>query len=164
RSHRWLAYAASAVWSISAPSGAVAASRTYLASIQGIKLRAKEYVSAFKVDTWGVTFKAVCHIPPGWSIKAGNTASFDGALSGEGSHSITYFDRAHLRESRGLVSISIDGPVQRRVKHTQQSTIPPTFDGAATVGRYAAQGIRNIKLTHANVALVPGSRCPAAGG
>jgi len=59
--------------------------QTYLVSIVDVPLAASESLAAFSFSTWGVTFDAVCHLPSGWTIKAGSSLTPEGILEGEGS-------------------------------------------------------------------------------
>jgi len=46
--------------------------KTFLASIEGVRLRSGESIDKFEIGTWGVGFKALCHIPADWEITAGS--------------------------------------------------------------------------------------------
>ena len=133
--------------------------RTFLASVDGIALGAHESVDAFRIETWGVEFKAVCRIPRGWWIEAGSSATPGGSLTGRGSLGTTWLGRAGLRQLRGLVLITLHAPVQREDIRdgSGAAVVPATFKGEASI-----QGPRprRIRLTHANVRLVPAARCP----
>lgn len=131
--------------------------RTYLASIAGIALGPNEFVDQFSIDTWGVEFVAICHLPPGWEIRAGREATPIGAIAGRASHGVTFLNRPRLRELEGLALIRIHGPLQPRPVGTR----PATFAGRAGIGRYGVdERRREVRLTHANVRLVPAARCP----
>jgi hypothetical protein len=136
--------------------------RTYLASVTGIALGPNEYVDAFAVNTWGVDFIAVCHIPPGWEVRAGRRASPDGVLAGRASHGVTFLGRAHLSQLGGLALIRLPGPVQR----TRIGDVPATFSGHAEIGTYGTDDDRHrqVRLSYANVRLVPATRCPPPAG
>jgi len=153
---------ASALLLCATATSAEPAERTYVLSLQGIDLGPDEYVSAFALDSWGVRFRAVCHIPPGWYIKAGGTASFDGGLQGEGTHSVTFLGKSRLHELEGLALIALDGPVRPHRTEAAITFTPPTFDGTITVERVAETPTRPRKmpLKFANFRLVPAMRCP----
>lgn len=130
---------------------------TYLASVS-VPLGPDERISAFAFDTWGVEFKAVCRIPPGWRIKAGSSATPNGTLEGEGSHGVTWIGREQMRELDALVLVVLVAPVQRGEIRDATSVVPATFAGKATIEtiddqREARIGADNIKLRRAN-------RCP----
>ena len=137
--------------------------RTYLVSIVGLKLTRNEYVDHLKVDTWGVTFKAVCHIPPGWTMKAGSTAAPDGEIEGEASHGVTFINSKSQRQLSGMVLLTLYTTVQRADigRLGDAVYVPATFKGEVNVGTYGEDKERKIHLTHANIRLVPASRCPA---
>jgi hypothetical protein len=134
--------------------------KTFLASIEGIPLGPNESMDEFQVETWGVEFKAVCHIPGGWWIEAGGSATPEGSLKGRGSLGATWLNRKSLSELRNLVLLTLYAPVQREDirDRTGDAIIPATFKGRASV--YGPKG-RVIPLTYANVRLVPAQRCPS---
>jgi hypothetical protein len=125
--------------------------RTYLASVN-IDLGPHESLSEFKLDTWGVQFNAVCRIPSGWFVQAGSDAILKGSLKGEGSHGATWLTNGTLRELRGLVLITMWGPVQR----ADAGPIPATFQGYAVIG----DGAKRLTLSYRNVRLTPAKGCP----
>lgn len=139
--------------------------RTYLASIVGLNLGPQEYVDGFAIETWGVTYKAVCHIPPGWRLTAGSSASPNGDIKGEASHGVTFLDRKALpQQLQGLVLLTLYDRVQRADigDPDHGSGEPATFKGSATVGTYGGDGpARTIRIAFANVRLTPAKRCPA---
>jgi len=138
-------------------------SKTYLASITGIKLGANEYVDGFSIATWGVIDRAVCHFPPGWSINAGSSADPTGAIEGQGSLGVAYLDRKRLSELSGLMLITLDGPVQKKdIGHDGGSFFnPATFKGHISIGTYGGDiKTRKVRLTYRNIRLVPADRCP----
>lgn len=129
--------------------------RTYLASVVEIPLKAGESMESFSISTWGVEFKAICKIPGGWRIKAGNSATPDGVLEGEGSQGATWFNRSSPSELRYLALITLYAPVQRSDVPNGPDAI---FKGTATVS--TDSGERTARLTYRNVKLTPASRCP----
>jgi len=132
--------------------------RTYLVSLSNFGLEPAERVESFSITTWGVEFKAVCHIPGGWRIKAGNSASPDGELEGEGSEGVTWLGQGHLNELHNFVLITLYGPVQRHDLPLKDGLVPATFKGHATV---TFERDRRVRLTFANVVLTPATGCPA---
>ena len=136
--------------------------RVFLASVSSLPIGKAEYVSGFSIDTWGVDFLAVCHIPAGWHITAGSNASPDGTLAGDGSVGASFLDRSRLKELSGLALVKLYGPVQRSEIKSATGVVPATFSGGATVGTYGEDGERKVTITHANVWLTPASRCPAS--
>lgn len=134
--------------------------RTYLASVVGLPLNTDDSLEAFSFSTWGVTFSAVCHVPSGWTIKAGGSLTSEGGLEGEGSLGITWFRQSSPPELRNLVLVTLYGPVQRdNVRDTSgDNVIPATFNGSASIA--TLDGERTEPLTYRNVRLVPAGRCP----
>ena len=139
-----------------APAAPVDHPRTYLASIVDIPLQSDERFSSFSISTWGVTFKAVCRIPGGWTVKAGGDATPEGVLEGNASVGATWLADKNAKELRDFVLVTLDGPVQRH----DVSAVPATFKGHVFVE--TADTRRRARLTFANVSLKPASRCPTA--
>jgi hypothetical protein len=134
--------------------------QTFLASFDAIPLGPNESIDTFEIKTWGVEFKAVCHIPGGWWIEAGGSATPEGSIKGRGSLGATWLNRAGLRDLRNLVLVKLYAPIQRKDVRDNGGNviIPATFKGQASV--YGPPP-RKIKLTYANVRLVPATRCPS---
>jgi hypothetical protein len=129
--------------------------RTYLVSIVGVPLKPGESIESFSISTWGVEFRAVCKIPGGWRIKAGNSATPDGVLEGEGSQGATWFNRGSPRELQRVALATLHAPVQRSdVRNGPDAT----FKGTATVS--TDNGERKVRLTYRNVQLTPARHCP----
>ena len=136
--------------------------KTYLLSITGVALKPGESIDRFSIKTWGVTFRAVCHIPDGWRIKSGNFTTPDGVLEGQGSNGVTWLNEEGMRELDALVLVTLYAPVQRRDIKTAGGSglIPATFKGNAIVQTDDAE--RRVPLTSANIRLAPASRCHVA--
>jgi hypothetical protein len=127
--------------------------RTYLASVVGFPLKQDESVESFSIETWGVTFGAVCRIPPGWRITAGNSATPDGVLAGEGSHGATWFSQSSPKALSGFVLVTLYAPVQEQDIVWSHGKIPATFSGSATIST-VDDGEVKASLTSANVRLI----------
>ncbi len=149
-----------AVIALALASQPAAPPKTFLASIRGVRLKANEYLSGFSIDTWGVEFLAVCHLPPGWSITAGTSASPDGKLSGQGSLGVTFLDPSRLSELNGLVLMTLVAPVQKEKIESASGIAPATFAGHAVVGTYGQDGDRRLRISYRNVVLTPAKACP----
>ncbi len=148
---------------LAAKSATVDHPQTYLASITGIRLGAKEFVDEFSIDTWGVTHKAVCHFPPGWFINAGSSADPSGQIKGQASMGVTYLNRERLSELKGLVLIDLYTPVQQKDAGRDGTAVfvPATFKGYIQIGTYGSdEKRRKVRLTYRNIRLVPADRCP----
>ncbi|MBO9576914.1 MAG: hypothetical protein J7494_14380 [Sphingobium sp.] len=135
--------------------------RTFLASIVGVPLTDREYLDSFSIETWGVTFKAVCHIPPGWRMKAGSSASPNGDIEGEASHGVTFLDKKRLKELRNVILLTLYSKVQREEIKDGTGIIPATFSGKAHIGTYGEDDEREAPITYKNLILVPAKQCPA---
>ncbi|MBC9034785.1 hypothetical protein IAG41_20535 [Sphingomonas sp. JC676] len=130
---------------------------TYLASVS-IPLGPDERISAFAFDTWGVQFKAVCRIPPGWRIKAGSSATPNGTFEGEASHGVTWIGRERMRELDALVLVVLVAPVQRHEIRDATGVIPATFAGKAVIETTDDQ--REPRIGADNIKLRRATRCP----
>jgi hypothetical protein len=140
---------------------AAAEGSTYLAAIQGLRVGAREYVESFEIATWGVEILAVCRIPPGWRVTAGNSAAPDGIIAGEATHGVTFLDASRVSALEGIVLVRLAGAVQREARAVEHGTVPATFAGRASVGSYAGAEGREVPLTYANVRLTRAAGCPA---
>jgi hypothetical protein len=134
--------------------------RTYLLSVSAVPLGARESMYEFSLETWGVEFLAVCHIPQGWRIEAGGGPTFEGVLKGQGSLGATWLDRPSLKSLRNLVLVSMFAPIQRAPVRDSGGHIiqPVTFKGRAQVSGGTRD--RTIALSYMNVRLVPAKACP----
>lgn len=129
--------------------------KTFLVSVVGLPLKSGESVESFAFSTWGVEFQAVCKIPGGWRIKAGNSATPDGVLEGEGSQGATWFNRSNPAELHHVALITLYAPIQRSdVRNGPDAT----FKGTATVS--TDNGEKKVRLTYSNVQLTPARHCP----
>lgn len=136
---------------------AAPANHTYLISIEGVPLKDTENLKAFSFETWGVRVKSVCHIPPGWFIKAGSSATPDGVLAGEGSQGTTWFSSGSPRELRSLALVEISGSVRWNDERSGSGIVPATLRGFATLE--TDDGDRKIALERRNIVLRPADRC-----
>jgi hypothetical protein len=90
--------------------------KTFLLSVGGIPVR-DEMIESFAFSTWGVTFKSVCHVPAGWTIKAGRSLTAEGTFEGHGSLGVSMPRSASPTAFRSLVLVELYAPVQRRDIH-----------------------------------------------
>jgi len=135
--------------------------RTYLASVVDIPLKPDERIESFSIETWGVSFEAVCHIPSGWRIRAGSSATPDGILEGDGGEGATWFSQGSPKALNRFVLISLTGPVQKTLEETGDGGIPATFSGYATIST-EDDGEVKVPLGWQNIRLTAASRCPGA--
>ena len=132
-------------------------SRTFLLSIDALQIGPQESLIEFELDTWGVRFRAVCHIPHGWRVEAGGNATPAGRLVGRATHGVTQLSQERLHELRNLVLVDISGAVRFTDTPVENGVIPATFKGH--VGIMGREG-RSVELTQANLRLRPASSCP----
>lgn len=133
--------------------------RTYLLSIGSIPLKGTESIEAFSIKTWGVQFRAVCRIPPGWRIKAGSSATPNGELEGEGSQGATWFNHGSPKGLRSFVLVTLSVPIQRMGRGSPDDGVPATFQGTATIS--TDDGDVQRSLTYRNITLTPARACPS---
>ena len=131
--------------------------RNYLLSVVGLPTRDTQSVKAFSFNTWGVEFKSVCHIPGGWRIKAGSSATSNGELTAEGSQGATWFNQSRPRELRAFVLVTLFAPVQRLDRTSGSGVVPATFNGYATLE--TDDGDQRVSLDYRNIRLTPASTC-----
>lgn len=132
--------------------------RSYLLSIGQIPLNDAESIEAFSINTWGVEFKSVCHIPGGWRIKAGSSATPNGELEGEGSQGATWFNQNSPKELQAFVLVTLYAPVQQEDIGSPDNGTPATFKGTATIS--TDDGEVKRLLSYNNITLTPASGCP----
>ena len=120
-------------------------------------LKGDDSVKGFAIETWGVKFKAVCHVPEGWRIKAGNSLTPDGTFEGNGSQGTTWYREPSPKELQSVVLVELSAPVQRFDIHVADGLIPATFKGYVTV--QTDDGERKVALTYRNVRLTPAMHC-----
>jgi hypothetical protein len=160
----WMAAAATLVGQ---PAHAV--ERTYLLSLKAMPVRANEYLDQFTLETWGVDFLAVCHIPAGWDITAGRYGDPGGHLKGVGNIGVAYLDPSHLSNLKAIALVRLDAVQRRAIRYPNHAGgVPATFGGSGEIGRYGnAEHYRHVRLTYRNVRLAPATQCPrlpASGG
>ena len=132
---------------------------TYLLSIIDLPVKGTQSVKAFSFDTWGVEFRSVCHIPGGWRIKAGSSATPNGELAGEGSQGATWFNHRSPSDLRRFALVTLYAPLQRADIGTANVSgqVPATFKGSVTVE--TDDGDKLLPLTYRNIALTPATLC-----
>jgi hypothetical protein len=132
----------------------------FLVSVEGITLGRDEQITGFAFETWGVTPKAVCHIPDSWTIQAGRRTNPGGVLAGHGSNGISWFSEGSPSELRDLVLIEFYGPMQvDDIRTADGSGVhPATFKGHADISTDGDD--RQEPLTTRNIRLTPAEACP----
>jgi len=131
--------------------------RTFLLSIDRLSIGADESVTEIDLETWGVEFRAVCHIPRGWRVEAGGNATPEGNLRARGTHGVTWLRRNRLQELRNLALVTLRGPVQNLDARVQNGVVPATFKGLVSIDGRSG---RTAPLNHLNVRLTPANNCP----
>ena len=131
--------------------GARPAAAFQLLSIRGIELKDNEYVAAFRIETWGVRVRAVCHIPAGWSINVAGALDPSGTLTGSAAGGVAFLERSDLGTLDRL--FLIDDP---------DKDFPRRLDGTVSIGTYGSHELdwREHKLPPASYVVEPSGACP----
>lgn len=127
----------------------------YLASITGLELEEGEGIDSFQLDTWGVAFRAVCHVPRDWEITAGEFG-MSGKLAGQAGHGTSWIRSGGSSALSELALVEMWGPPQA----TQVGDIPPSFAGTVTLLSSREDQVREIPLDLSRVKLTPATQCP----
>jgi hypothetical protein len=137
--------------------------KTYLASIEGVQLKSGESIDKIEINSWGVVFKAVCHIPEDWEVTAGSFGP-GGKLMGEAGHGASQVRSKDEYVLRDIVLVELVGPVQKRDIRDNTGIVPATFSGFAQVQSGWSDGSRRAPITYSNVRLTPANNCPVVRG
>ncbi|PVM86809.1 hypothetical protein DDF62_17295 [Caulobacter radicis] len=126
----------------------------HLLSLGALPLGANDYADRFDIETFGVEIVAVCRVPFGWVVSAGNDSSVTGTIVGQASVGAAAVSPANgdLDALGGLMLVKVG---------ERQPGQPPPFAGQATIGTYGDdEAERTVPLTQAQLRLKPAYRCP----
>lgn len=137
------------------------AAQTELLSLIGLPLADGEYVSGFEMQTWSVEVLAVCRLPTGWTVKAGNAGDPGGVLSGSANIGAAFVDRERLDAFGSMFLVRVGRYRAEADDEPEGTHFPATFSGTATIGRYGQDGTRQVTLSGRNVRRRAAARCPA---
>lgn len=140
-------------------SAAPAQPQTYLVSIADAPIRRDELVEQFTIETWDLDIVAICSIPQGWQIRAGQTAAPDGVIEGEATHGVTRLNGERFNDLRNLALVRMWGPIRGGVSRVGSGEEIASFFGHADIAD-AGGRIRQVPLTLENIQLTPATRCP----
>jgi len=95
-------------------------------------------------------------------VRAGSSATPEGAIEGEGSHGATWLSANYASELDKLVLVTVSGPMRKQAVRSSDGTavIPATFAGYASISVVDVDKERKIPLILANIRLTPATRCP----
>lgn len=125
-----------------------------LLSLEALPMGANEYADRFEIETFGVEIVAVCRVPFGWEMSAGNDSSVTGAIVGQALVGV-----AAVSPANGNLD-ALDGLVLVKVGERQAGQ-PPPFTGKAVIAVYGDdRAERTAPLTQAQLRLKPAYRCP----
>jgi hypothetical protein len=114
------------IWGVSAH----AEVRRVLLSVDGLNLPATETIRAFHIETWGVEFLAVCHLPPSWELKSEKFEDPEGWLDGKAD---THGESLGKLSDMYLVDVYDYQPMPRG--NPKGDFHPASFAGWVQVGR-----------------------------
>jgi hypothetical protein len=129
--------------------------RRALLSVEGLKVGTTESIRAFHIETWGVEFLAVCHVPPSWALKSEKFEDPEGYFDG---HSDTHGEPLRQITDMYLIDVYDYQPLR-------EGDVPASFAGWVVVGRvqpFDGGTRRKQTLTANNFHLRDAPRCPDA--
>ena len=132
------------------------AQRTLL-TVDGLSIPAEGALAAFRIDTWGVEFLAVCKVPPLWEIKEEKFLDSAGLLSGHSDphRTLTKLDRMFLVDVYSYQPLPRGDP--------KGDYHPASFAGWYEVFDGNGDILKKRRAFHANnFHLTPAPRCPDA--
>jgi hypothetical protein len=147
------------VWSfIAAP--ACAGIRRVLLSVDELPLPTSESIRAFHIETWGVEFLAVCHLPPSWELKSAKYEDPAGSLDGNAD-----IHGEPLKRLSDMYLLDVyDYQAQPRGDPNGEYH-PPSFAGWIEFGAsvpFGDQARTRLSLTADNFRLRDAKACPIA--
>lgn len=129
-----------------------------LLTVDGLSIPAEGALAAFRIDTWGVEFLAVCKVPPLWEIKEEKFLDSAGLLSGR---SDPYHRTLTKLDQMFLVDVYSYQPLPRG--NPKGEYHPASFAGWFEVFDGNGDVIKKRRVFRAdNFHLTPASRCPDA--
>jgi hypothetical protein len=129
-----------------------------LLSVDNLNLSAGQSLSAFRIETWGVSLLSVCRIPPDWNLTEQKYEDPQGLLSGRSDVHREVLTELH---EMYLVDVYDYHPLPRG--NPKGEYHPATFSGwieVAGEGGSATHGER-VALRSGNFHLTPAANCPA---
>lgn len=103
-----------------------AAPRRVLLTIDGLNLPASQTIRAFHIQTWGVAFLAVCHLPPSWQLRSEKFEDPEGRLDGKAD---THGEPLKSLSDMYLLDVYASNGDPKGERH------PATFAGWVEIGR-----------------------------
>ena len=147
----------------SAPAQTSAQISRALLSVDNLNLSPSQSLSAFKIDTWGVSLLSVCHIPPSWNLVEQKFQDPQGLLSGRPD-----FHGEVLRELDEMYLVDVYDYQPLPKGDPKGDSHPATFSGwievteSSEIAEHgsATHGKRRT-LWSGNFRLTPALHCPA---
>ena len=137
-----------------------AAIRRVLLSVEGLEVPQHQSIRGFRIDTWGVEFLAVCHIPPSWQLRSEKFEDPEGYLSGRADA-----QGERLGQLRDMYPVDVYDyqPLPRGNRNTEYH--PASFSGWVAIGArepFSEGRGRRRRLKPSNFHLKDAQACPAA--
>lgn len=135
----------------------VAAVRRVLLSVDGLTVPKDKAIFAYRIDTFGIEFLAVCSVPSGWELRSQKYENSEGYLAGQAG--------LHARRLRLTAMYLIDVYEYRAETRREGSAEhPASFSGWVQIGSREQFGDwrgRKVTLGPNNFRLTNATRCPA---
>lgn len=134
----------------------VAAVRRALLSIDGLTLPKDKAIYAYRIDTFGVEFLAVCSVPSGWELKSQKYENPGGYLSGQAD-----LHASRLRFTR-MYLVDVYEHQAEAVREADAEH-PASFSGWVQIGSRQQFGDwqgHKVTLGPKNFRLTDATRCP----
>jgi hypothetical protein len=134
--------------------------RRVLLTVEGLDLSPAESIRAFHIETWGVEFLAVCHVPPSWELTSEKFEDPAGYFDGR---SDPHGEPLRQMSDMYLVDVYDYQPLPRGDPKGEYH--PATFAGWVKVGRVQAfdGGVSHKHALKAgNFRLTDAARCPVS--
>ncbi len=132
-----------------------------LLSLQDFSLQPTEYITKFRIATWGVRVRGVCAMPFGWSISFHSSATEDGLVTGQASHGVTWLDAGNVDQLQDMLLIEDVDERLDKPRIFKNGYEPQTFDGRILVGiREGDSPERWRRMKPQNFVLKPAAGCP----
>jgi hypothetical protein len=127
-----------------------------LLSVDRLNLPADQSISAFKIETWGVSLLSVCHIPPSWNLSQEKYEDPEGLLTGRAD-----VHGEPLRELHQMFLVDVESYQHLPKGDPKGEYHPASFSGWVHIIEEGSDAHRKRRTLHAsNFHLTPASHCP----
>jgi hypothetical protein len=123
-----------------------------LLSVDGVEVPQGKEIVAFNIETFGVEFLGVCHVPGSWEFKIEKYADPEGVLSGKADN-----QRDVLRDLRDLFLVDV-----YEYQPLPRPNHPASFAGWVKIASHPLDPAERRVLHADNFRLTTAARCPDA--